>query len=285
MTNIKAVLKALVRSTFPERILQIIKKVYYKHLLRFFTEEDEVSFKVIKHLVKYGDCVVDIGANIGVYTKYLSELVGIPGHVYSVEPIPLTFEILCSNVKKLGLKNVELMNYAISNTNDSVTMEIPLYESGGENFYRARIMKRNTNSSLRRVSVESKTVDYLFSKLPYNISFIKCDVEGHELQCIKGAMKTIKKSKPAWLIEISGDLDSLNSTSYEIFKLLNEKCYDAYWFDGTSLTKRCPGDKSVNYFFLTQKHLQVLQEEGGLTLDVNQNVYSNNEKVKLKERI
>ena len=218
MINIKTIFKALVRSTLPERILQIIKKVYYGNLLRFFTEEDEVSFKVIKHLVGYGDCVIDVGANIGVYTKYLSELVGIPGHVYSVEPIPLTFEILRSNVMKLGLKNVKLINYAISDINESVTMEIPLYESGGENFYRAKIVEGNTNSLLRRVRVESKTIDYLFSKLAYNISFIKCDVERHELNCIKGAMKVIEKSKPAWLIEISGDPDSLKSTSYEIFK-------------------------------------------------------------------
>jgi len=265
MINIKTIFKALVRSTLPERILQIIKKVYYGNLLRFFTEDDEVSFKVIKHLVGYGDCVIDVGANIGVYTKYLSELVGIHGRVYSVEPIPLTFEILCSNVRKLGLKNVELINYAISDTNGSVTMEIPLYESGGESFYRARIMKRNTNSSLRRVSVESKTIDYLFSELAYNISFIKCDVEGHELNCIKGAMKVIEKSKPAWLIEISGDPDSLKSTSYEIFKLLNKEGYEAYWFDGISLNKWRSDDKIVNYFFLTQKHLRVLQEKGFLS--------------------
>lgn len=264
MINIKTIFKALVRSALPERILQIIKKVYYVHLLRFFTEDDEVSFKVIKHLVGYGDCVIDVGANIGVYTKYLSVLVGIHGRVYSVEPIPLTFEILYSNVRKLELKNVELINYAISDTNGSVLMEVPLYESGGENFYEARIMEGNTNSSLRRVRVESKTIDYLFSALPYNISFIKCDVEGHELRCIKGAMKIIKESKPAWLIEISGDPDSLKSTFYEIFKLLNEEGYEAYWFDGISLNKWCSDDKSVNYFFLALKHLRVLQEQGFL---------------------
>lgn len=264
MINIKTIFKALVRSTLPERILQIIKKVYYAHLLRFFEESDEVDLKIIKNLIKYGDSVVDVGANIGVYTKYLSELVGIHGRVYSVEPIPLTFEILCSNVRKLGLKNVELINYAISDTNGSVTMEVPLYESGGENFYEAKIVEGKTNGSLRRVRVESKTIDYLFSGLPYNISFIKCDVEGHELNCIKGAMKIIKESKPAWLIEVSGDPDSLKSTSYEIFKLLNGEGYEAYWFDGISLTMRCLGDKSVNYFFLAPKHLRVLQEQGFL---------------------
>jgi len=269
MANVKTIFKALVRRALPEKILQIVKKVYYKRLLCVFTEEDETSFKVIKYLVEHGDQVVDIGANIGVYTTFLSELVGDSGRIYGIEPIPLTFDILSSNVKRLGLKNVELMNYAISNTNSSVTMEIPLYESGGENFYRSRITDKNTNSSLRKVKVESKTIDSLFSELPCNISFIKCDVEGHELQCIKGAMKTIEKSKPALLIEISGDPDSPKSTSYEVFKLLTEEGYEAYWFDVTNLKKRHFGDKSINYFFLLPKHIRVLQKNGFLGLDAN----------------
>jgi FkbM family methyltransferase len=268
-TKIKNFFKAFIRITLPERILRIIEKVYYERLLRFFTESDEVDFKVIKHLVKCGDCVVDVGANIGVYTKYMSELVGVDGRVYSIEPIPLTFEILRSNIKKLGLKNVELINCAISNTNGRVTMEVPLYELGGENFYKARIVGSNTNSSLRQVKVESKTIDYIFSKLALNISFIKCDVEGHEFQCIKGAKKIIEESKPALLIEISGDPDSLESTSYEIFELLNEEGYEAYFFDGINLNRRHLGDKSINYFFLLPKHLRLLKNQGFFALNVN----------------
>lgn len=269
MLSIKTVLKRLVLSTLPEKILQIVKKVYYLRRLRFVSESDEVEFKVIKYLINPGDCVVDIGSNIGVYTKYLSELVDTHGHVYSIEPIPLIFEILCSNSRKLGLKNVELFNCAISDSNATVTMEVPLHKSGGENFYDARIVYENTHNSLRRIRVNSKTIDSLFSKLPYNISFIKCDVEGHELQCIKGAINIIKNSKPAWLIEISRNPDDLTSTGYETFKLLSEKGYEAFWFDGTNLKKRRSGDRSVNYFFLLPKHLQALRERGLFTLDVH----------------
>ena len=182
--------------------------------------------------------------------------------MFSVEPIPLTFSILRSNVDKLGLRNVELINYAFSNINGIATMEVPLYKSGRENFYLARIITEKTNSSLRQLNVESKTIDHLFFKLPYDISFIKCDVEGHEFQCIKGAIKIIKKSKPAWLIEILEDPDDFKSAASETFKLLNEKGYEAYWFDGTSLNKYRSGDRSVNYFFLTPRHLRKLQQQG-----------------------
>ncbi len=123
---------------------------------------------------------------------------------------------------------------------------------------------------MRQVKVKSKTIDSLFSELPYNISFIKCDVEGHELQCIKGAVKIIEKSKPAWLIEISGNPVDLKSSANETFKLLNIEGYEAYWFDGINLNKYQLGDKSVNYFFFAQKHLQALRERGFLTVDSKQ---------------
>ena len=94
----------------------------------------EPDLKVVEHLIKPGDSVVDIGANTGLYTKRMSELVGRDGRVFSIEPVPLTFDILGFNVGKLGLTNVELINCAISDTNGSVIVEVPLYESGEENF-------------------------------------------------------------------------------------------------------------------------------------------------------
>ena len=109
--------------------------------------------------------------------------------------------------------------------------------------------------------VQSRTINSLFSDLDHDISFIKCDAEGHELRCVKGATGIIKKSKPSWLIEISGDPDDPESAASETFRLLNRESYEAFWFDGESLRKRNTGDRSVNYFFLSAMHLQALREE------------------------
>jgi FkbM family methyltransferase len=170
-------------------------------------------------------------------------------------------DILLSNVRKLGLKNVETINCAISDSDGSVTMEVPLYESGGENFYEAKIVSENADSSLRRIRVQSRTIDSLFSDLAHGISFIKCDAEEHELRCVKGATCIIKNSKLAWLIDVSRDPDDPGSAAHEIFRLLNQEGYEAFWFDGKSLKKRSPGDESINYFFLSAKHLRALREE------------------------
>ena len=255
----KTFLKRLAFSILPEKILQAIKKVYYPHVLGILSSSDEADFKIISHLISNGSCVVDIGANIGDYTKFFSELVGINGRVFSVEPIPLTFEILSSNMKKLKLKNVVLINCAISDTKGYVTMEVPLYKkSGGENFYEARIVEENTKSLFKRIKVQSRTLDSLFSDSG-KISFIKCDVEGHELKCIKGAINIIRNSRPAWLIEFSENPDDKESKAYETLKILNKEGYEALWFDGQNLKIRKAGDRSTNYFFLSEKNLKALE--------------------------
>jgi len=258
--NVKTIIRGICFRILPETTLQSIKKFHYARILRSFSENNEKDFKVIRHLVNPGDWVIDIGANVGVYTKYLSELVNTSGRVYSIEPISPTFDILCFNIKKFRLRNVEALNICISDENGIVAMEVPLYELGGENFYEARIVSGGSNNSLRRVKVKSKTIDSLFSELSHKISFIKCDVEGHELQCIRGAINIIKESKPAWLIEISGEPDNFKSTVHETFELLAREGYEPFWFDGARLNKWNLGDKSVNYFFLTSKHLQSLQK-------------------------
>jgi FkbM family methyltransferase len=252
--------KRLALRLLPDGVLHFAKKIHYARVLRRVTESDEPDLKVLKVLVEPGQSVADIGANIGVYAKYLSERVGPSGRVITVEPIPSTFDILRSNVRKLGLSNVEAKNYAISDTEGQVKMQVPKYDSGGENFYGARIEGGEMGDSVRSFVVPATTVDALLSTVPL-VHFIKCDVEGHELNCIQGAAKTIERFKPAWLIEISGDMDDERSSSYQTSRILSDNGYKAYWFDGMKLRPRRPDTKSVNYFFLTTRQLECLRQK------------------------
>jgi FkbM family methyltransferase len=257
-------LKKLALKLLPDKVLHFVKKIHYARVLHSISEKEEPDLQVLKYLVGAGECVADLGANIGVYTKYLSEIVGPSGQVFSVEPIPLTFDILRSNVRKLGSKNIELRNCAISDTNGLVTMEVPKYDSGGENFYESRIVCEQADNDLRTVVIPASTIDSLFSGRP--VHFIKCDTEGHELCCIQGAMRTIRASKPSWLIEISGNPDDETSSAYETFQILRESGYEAFWFDGTNLRARSLLDTSVNYFFLTSEHRQELKSKASYNI-------------------
>jgi len=145
-----------------------------------------------------------------------------------------------------------------------LTMEMPLNDRGLENHYEARVVRMPHDRNLRQVRVNSRSIDSLLFELNYNISFLKIDTEGYELPCIKGALRTIKKWKPALLIEVSTDLNDTESEAFQCKTLLKDYGYDLWWFDGKKLHQRQIGDTSINYFFLTPKHVELLKKHGTL---------------------
>lgn len=258
-------IKVLIRIV-PQKHLLKLMKLHYARLLESFSVEQEPDLCVARHLILNGSYVVDVGANIGVYTKFLSRWVGDHGVVYSVEPIPSTYEILSSNIKRLQLRNVKPINCTISDSDGIVTMEIPIDNRGVENHYEARVVEVQPNCHFKQLSVEAKTIDSLLFETNHNITFIKIDTEGHELLCTKGALRTIKKYSPALLIEISTDPDDPESEASQLVNLLKEHNYDPWWFDGKILRQRLVENTSTNYFFLNSNHVDTLRKSGILVL-------------------
>ncbi len=257
--HVRNAVKRVVLDVLPEPMLIPLRKIHYVRVLRTVTEAYDSDFTVLKHLINKGDHVVDLGAHVGTCTKFLSDLVGPDGHVYSVEPFPSSFNILRYNIKKLALKNVELINCAVSNTSGRMTMEVPRFTELGESFYDARIVSKGSTSRWRQAEVDVNTVDSLFIDMGNEISFVKCDVEGQELECLSGAKELISRDGPAWLIEISQMEPPIHQ---RICDLLSAAGYNEFWFDGTNLKRLQRGDQPINAFFLQAKHLAALAEAG-----------------------
>jgi len=78
----------------------------------FKRKQDKHEIALLNKYIKNGDVVLDIGANIGFYTKILSDLVGSTGKVYAFEPDKTNFSYLQKNASVL--KNVSLINKAVS---------------------------------------------------------------------------------------------------------------------------------------------------------------------------
>lgn len=255
MSSAVARLKDLVNTYVPEVVLRRLKAWHYLRTLRTMSDVEEPDLKVVRHLVPAGTVAVDIGANFGIYTKVLSDLVGPRGRVIAVEPIAETFEFLQRNVRSLQYSNVSCVNAALSDSARTVTMQIPNYSSGGSNYYQARITEASGEG--RAVQVRTTTLDALVhGSTP--ISFVKLDVEGHEFECLAGAHDVLTTEAPSWLIEISGDPDKSDSIASRTFALFSERGYSAWWFDGTRLVRRQSGDRSTNYFFLRENHVAEL---------------------------
>ena len=262
MTTIYSFLKGRALTLLPDSILQPLRVWHHRRTLRSFPDADEPDLAVVRELVQRGTTAVDLGANIGVYTKALSDLVGPAGTVISVEPVPQTFDVLSRNIRSMGMSNVSCVNVAISDSTGEVVMELPNYDAGGMNFYQATVVANEGTTvagSGQRVRVPALTLDTLVAGKGI-VGFVKCDVEGHELACLSGAKMVLNSHCPAWLVEVWGDPDGPGTKAMELFGIFEALSYVSWWFDGHRLIKRRPGERSTNYFFLKEAHVTKLRD-------------------------
>lgn len=202
----------------------------------------EPEMNLLKSLVFMGDRVADVGANVGAYTLELSHLVGSSGNVYSFEPISENYDILQTVVRKAGLSNVQSFHAALGSTAGHSEMVIP--DSGVfVGFYLAHLAE--PGDSGRRMTVDVRTLDDLWrTKAITDLDFIKCDVEGGELEVIRGGLELIQSQRPGWLLEVSRE------TSGELFGLLRALGYQAFVYaDKLIRTESYRHKEFSNYFF------------------------------------
>jgi FkbM family methyltransferase len=202
----------------------------------------EADVQFVKEIVRPGDYVIDIGANIGLYTKHLSLLTGPSGKVISIEPLSQNVAVLECVIKKLNLKNVEILHGAVASTPGRGEVYVP--ETGTfEGFYLARFAKEGDKGE--RQLVEVFTLDQLLKQGKLDrVDFIKCDVEGAELEVLKGATTLLLHSNPSWLVEISREI------SEEVFSFMQSRGYYAFVYSGKILpTTHFQDGQFSNYFF------------------------------------
>lgn len=90
----------------------------------------------------------------------------------------------------------------------------------------------------------------------YKPCFIKIDIEGHEFECIKGALKTIKKCKPILMVEY--DLKICN----KIFKLLKRYNYQRFIYNKfEEKIEKFNNQKIFNIFFINEKYLEIINND------------------------
>ena len=196
----------------------------------------------LPQLVKQGDKVIDIGANLGYYTCPLADLVGEGGRVYAVEPVPVIFSVLKRNVGKR--RNVELLNYALGEecrtiemANDSVASAG--YFGTGRNF----VSEGELSKDAVRFTAQMKRGSELFGGME-KIDFIKCDIEGYERVVLPELRPLIEKFHPTVLVETDGE------SRQQIIRMFIELGYSAYMLvGGKEVTLDPESDKDIIFRF------------------------------------
>jgi FkbM family methyltransferase len=188
---------------------------------------------IIEHFTpKQGDVVIDIGAHIGRYTIIASKRVGTQGKVVAIEAHPGNFEMLNRNIKLNQLTNVIPLNYAAYSKETKIRLYVPGEESGYTVYN--TIMSNRAGTEENFVEVNANTLDYLLQLNQIRqeqVKWIKIDVEGAELDVLKGSTNVLSKSKDiALLIEVHGPANYrpvVEFLNLYDFKIEFEKSHDS----------------------------------------------------------
>ena len=228
------------RFKFNKKIEFFLKKnflpqsyLFEKRIKRSIKNNDEKELQLLKKIIIPETDTIDVGVYRGVYSY---EMAKYSKMVHAFEPNPIIFKDIELNLSKI-IKNINFYNFALSDNENKVLLKVPIrnknYDKDNyEEYYqmgRATIHEQNVMGDIETFEIKSKKLDnFTFSN---RISFIKIDVEGHEMSVIKGAENTIKQYKPTLLVEIEEkhskqkvleSINYINSLGYESFFYDNE---------------------------------------------------------------
>ncbi len=173
----------------------VLRHVNHRRQIRRGTFETwEPEFHILHEFVSPGDWVIDVGANVGYYTKKFSDLVGPHGRVIAVEPVPETFSFLASNVLQFAHRNVTLLNLAASDSAAIVRMEVPVDAAGLHDYFGAAITNAQSGMEIMTATLDSLNISR-------RIAVLKIDTEGHDDAVIAGAFALVSRDHPVMIVE------------------------------------------------------------------------------------
>lgn len=186
---------------------------------------EQATMRAFSKLISAGQTVIELGAHIGYVSLYLADLVGPEGHVYVFEPSPdnlvyarwnLRDENVITLVEKAASDREGVAIFFLENLTGQNSTLIEEYSVFQDNRERAF-----SGENYRKVEVLTTTVDQFVRTHDLRPHFIKIDVEGAELACLRGSIETLKRFRPRLMVEVTNEADA-------VLMLLNEAGYLVY---------------------------------------------------------
>jgi FkbM family methyltransferase len=176
--------------------------------------------QTLKRLIREGDNVIDIGANIGTHTIYMSKLVGEKGKVYAFEPNKINHDALVFSLMLNRCFNTSVYKFGVGEKCDIMYIGKEWKNTKVVNNFGA-ISLQTKSSSEEDEHIDIRPVDEFLFK---NIRLIKIDAEGMEDKVIKGMSLLLNECKPYLIVEIHPPevpemVKIISSIGYKMFQL------------------------------------------------------------------
>ncbi len=190
----------------------------YTHWLAYFGIEDELKSRLYA-LAQPGDTVIDVGTNVGEVLLHLSKAVSPGGRAIGFEANPTTHALAASNLQLNPKLPAEVHALGLGDED----AELDFGSRSASNSGADTIMAAGTGT--RKVKVV-RLDDFVASEELSRVDVIKIDVEGFELQVLRGAERTIERFSPALFIELcDANLREHGTTAKQLVEWLEAKGY------------------------------------------------------------
>jgi FkbM family methyltransferase len=179
--------------------------------LRTFGCWEPMATRLMLDIVKRGHTVVDVGANIGYYTLIMSRLVGPRGKVVAFEPEPRNFALLKDNIELNGLKNVELVQKAVTDRCAPEKLFLSSDNQGDHRLFHA-------SSERTSCEVDAVSLDSCPLLKDAVVDFVKIDTQGAELRVLDGMVGIVNRSRGrlSLMMELSPRLLEMSGFTVEL---------------------------------------------------------------------
>jgi len=191
--------------------------IYVGQSLIRYGEYCEAEIELLKQLTQPGDHVAEIGSNLGAHGVRLAKHIGPSGRLVAVEPQPVIFQAMAATMSLNSLSNVDCWPYALSSEPGILALP-PFDYSKDQNF--GGISMIDLPDGKLPVPVHRFDDIYFYNQL----NLMKIDVEGMELDVLKGAANCIEKYRPRIYLE-----NDREESSPALIQWLFDAGYKLWW--------------------------------------------------------
>lgn len=227
----------------------------------------EVADALISQVQASEPLILDIGGNIGAHALQFAQALGPVGTVVTIEAMPNHAATIARNLalnKGRAMADLHVKNVAVGAENGRLKLSLPIGGNGG--CYTAGLAAEGAEV----VEIPMTKIDTIMSTYEgANVALMKMDVEGSELNALKGAAETIERHKPHILIEINEvALNSCGTSSSALKDFFNSQGYEGFLIDRTKEGKAVIKNIPTDHEHVTDETLFVHTSKLPFTIDV-----------------
>lgn len=179
---------------------------YLAHLFKaVFKQHHKPLIPLFQRIIPEDGVVLDVGAHAGQYAKIFSRLAS-RGQVYAFEPGSYARSILRVALYLNRCRNVAILPLGLGAREGTEVLTLPVKRPGSYGFGLAHFGAETRWQTVEREAVAITTLDRVVELLELpRLDFIKADIEGWELQLVRGGLRAIRRFRPVMLLELNAE--------------------------------------------------------------------------------